>query len=438
MVVSDRRSRVLLTLSYWILSSGLTLYNKWLFNSWGFSFPILLIILTNTVNFILSWIWLQTTCWHSPLEVRRFRSFKHRVHRSQAFWRFMVPIGVLSGLEIALSNMSLMEISVSFHTMVQASKPAFVFFWSVLFRLQPLDRGLLAAVFLIVGGVMVVAVSKLEDSPGPEPDDSSARILGNSSTSQERNGLILMLVSAFLSGGRWATTELLLRDGALSALNFQSLPSEDEDDENTFIALQEADVPSYSTPEPSTSVPSNFRRQAPSLESIHLEDTPADQSEQNNSPAKNQGLPPIQLLHLISPVCIVCLLPLFLIFELPTIHDLLKTSVAWKLSTSLLIVTCSVIALCLIMVEFYFIKKMSSLTLSIVAIFKEIILVLISSMLFATKVSLLAGIGFLITLTGGFYYQFQRHNAKDPKEGVSTLNELSNAVELSDVQLAST
>jgi hypothetical protein len=50
--------------------------------------------------------------------------------------KYAIPIGVLTAVEVTASNLSLLTISVSFHTMVKSSVPLFVLVFSVMTGLQ--------------------------------------------------------------------------------------------------------------------------------------------------------------------------------------------------------------------------------------------------------------------------------------------------------------
>ena len=56
-------------------------------------------------------------------------------------------VGVSSGLEISMSNLSLLTLSVAFHTMAKSSAPAFVLLFALLFGLEKFKWRLVFNVF---------------------------------------------------------------------------------------------------------------------------------------------------------------------------------------------------------------------------------------------------------------------------------------------------
>ena len=123
---SSRLSRTALVVgalivAYWALSSGLTLYNKWLLSVHGFHFPFLLITSTYTM-------FTAFTCTLRGLCPPRISGLDQPIPPRRTFLRYFIPIGSLSAFEIAASNYSLLWITVSLHTVILASKPIFVLF----------------------------------------------------------------------------------------------------------------------------------------------------------------------------------------------------------------------------------------------------------------------------------------------------------------------
>lgn len=123
---------------WFIVSIFLTLYNKLSFTTMGMDFP------------------LTITCIHLvlrvPMAVVAMRYMG--VHRKSFSWRELRrsvgPVGVAMALDIGLSNMSFMFVSVTYYTIVKSSVPIWVLGFSVLLGLQRFTLSLGAVVICIV------------------------------------------------------------------------------------------------------------------------------------------------------------------------------------------------------------------------------------------------------------------------------------------------
>jgi len=102
-----------------------------------------------------------------------------------------VPTAVATGLDVGLSNLSLKTISLSFFTMCKSSSLIFVLLFAFLFRLEKFSIRLVAVIFLIFFGVLLMVATETHF------------ILG---------GFLLVLTASALGGFRWALTQLLLKD----------------------------------------------------------------------------------------------------------------------------------------------------------------------------------------------------------------------------------
>ena len=65
-------------------------------------------------------------------------------------------MGLLLAAEVGLNNLSLLTLSVAFHTMAKASTPAFVLLFSTIFGLERPNWKLAMSVVLVIGGIMVI------------------------------------------------------------------------------------------------------------------------------------------------------------------------------------------------------------------------------------------------------------------------------------------
>ena len=97
---------------YYVSSMGLILYNKWLFKKFGFAYPLSVTALHFTLCFLFACIWVRS-------REGRFCSIG-----SSMVVRRTVIIGVLTGIDVSLSNLSYLMVSIPFMEMVGASRPS--------------------------------------------------------------------------------------------------------------------------------------------------------------------------------------------------------------------------------------------------------------------------------------------------------------------------
>ena len=60
-----------------------------------------------------------------------------------------VPVGITTALDIAASNASYIYVSIPFYTIVKSSAVIFVLFFSILYKLQPMDTSLIFSAVII-------------------------------------------------------------------------------------------------------------------------------------------------------------------------------------------------------------------------------------------------------------------------------------------------
>ncbi|KOO26633.1 solute carrier family 35 member c2 [Chrysochromulina tobinii] len=171
----------------WYASSCAIIFtNKFLLTDREFKFPFTLAAITNAVVFLISWLSTRPSCWrpeplpwHTTLYV-------------------VAPIGLLTALDIGVSNWALVHLSVALHTIVRGTVPAFVLGFSLLLRLQEPS-------WLIVGSIFTVCVGIGFAAYGDVDCDAL--------------GLGLALLSCVFSGLRWAMTQVLVKARPIDAPN---------------------------------------------------------------------------------------------------------------------------------------------------------------------------------------------------------------------------
>lgn len=171
-------------LIWYTLSTCLTLYNKEMLGKKYFHFPAPLLM--NTIHFTMQAVFSKVIIF--------FRSRKSGNRDEKMSWRDysirVVPLGLATALDINLSNVSLVFITVTFATMCKSAGPIFLLLFAFAFRLEKPSFKLLGIMFVISVGVLL-SVAK--------------------ATEFNLWGFILIMLAAALSGFRWAATQILLQ-----------------------------------------------------------------------------------------------------------------------------------------------------------------------------------------------------------------------------------
>ncbi|ORX90031.1 TPT-domain-containing protein [Basidiobolus meristosporus CBS 931.73] len=177
-------------LTWYIFSTGISLYNKWMVDKSHFNFPYPLFITSmhQVMQFICSGLCLLI-----------FPSLRPTCHPSKKdYGTKIVPCGVATGLDIGLSNSSLKTITLSFYTMCKSSSLAFVLMFAFLFRLEKPTVKLIGIILIISIGVLLMVVSE---------------------TSFVLVGFIQVMTAALLGGLRWSLTQILLKKESMGLHN---------------------------------------------------------------------------------------------------------------------------------------------------------------------------------------------------------------------------
>jgi solute carrier family 35 protein C2 len=101
-----------------------------------------------------------------------------------------VPCGLVTSLDVGLSNLSLVTISITFYTMVKASTPVFVLAWAYAFGIERITVNLLVVVAIIAAGELLTVAGEVEFQMG---------------------GFVLCLCASVMSGARWTLVQLKLQ-----------------------------------------------------------------------------------------------------------------------------------------------------------------------------------------------------------------------------------
>ena len=107
---------------------SITFLNKWLLagerHGERFGFPFLLNTMNNLVVCLIAWVLTRVPSLRPPTLAPRLLA------------TVVGPIGLLTALDIGFSNLALMRLPVSLHTILRGTTPAFVLLFAIAFGLQ--------------------------------------------------------------------------------------------------------------------------------------------------------------------------------------------------------------------------------------------------------------------------------------------------------------
>lgn len=125
---------------------------------------------------------------------------------------------------------------------------------------------------------------------------------------------------------------------------------------------------------------------------------------------------PILTIFYISPCMVLVLFVFALIFEgLDEFLSLPMWELKGSFETVLLMVTPGILAFAMTLCEFQLLSVAQVLTLSIAGIFKELLTIMLGSMIFGDTLSLINCIGLIITFLDILWYNFYRYMERDQK-----------------------
>ncbi|ONM38181.1 putative sugar phosphate/phosphate translocator [Zea mays] len=183
---------------WYTLSTCLTLYNKEMLGKhmWKFPAPFLM----NTVHFTMQAVASRAIVW---FQQRGLEGGPNKMSWKDYCLR-VVPTALATALDINLSNISLVFITVTFATMCKSASPIFILLFAFMFRLEKPSFSLLGIMLVVSFGVLLTVAKETEFNLW---------------------GFIFIMLAAVMSGFRWSMTQILLQKeeyGKLSILAFYS------------------------------------------------------------------------------------------------------------------------------------------------------------------------------------------------------------------------
>ncbi|XP_008792324.2 probable sugar phosphate/phosphate translocator At1g06470 [Phoenix dactylifera] len=174
-------------LVWYTFSTCLTLYNKTLLGEHMGKFPAPLLM--NTVHFTMQAVLSKAILY--------FQSRGSESRGPAMTWRDyfirVVPTAIGTALDVNLSNISLVFISVTFATMCKSAAPIFLLLFAFAFRLESPSIKLLGIILIISIGVLLTVAKETEFNIW---------------------GFVFVMLAAVMSGFRWCMTQILLQKEA--------------------------------------------------------------------------------------------------------------------------------------------------------------------------------------------------------------------------------
>ncbi|OXU27569.1 hypothetical protein TSAR_011524 [Trichomalopsis sarcophagae] len=182
---------IILISIYFVLSIGLTFYQKWLYGDYKFNFPLFVVCCHLVMKFFLASL---------IRHIRKCCKTQQQICRlswQTAIWTIGPP-GIASGLDIGFSNWAMSLITMSLYTMTKSTTIIFILGFALLFKLEKKSWVLAGIVFMISGGLLMFTYE---------------------STQFNLLGFSLCLLASLTSGIRWTTAQLIMQKSKLGLKN---------------------------------------------------------------------------------------------------------------------------------------------------------------------------------------------------------------------------
>ena len=144
-------------------------------------------LLLTSIHFTLQWVFSTslTNLYPKTLGGDQIKNMSHR-----QFWGISIPCGGVTSSDIGLSNLAIARISLSFYTMVKASSPIFVVASAFLFGIERITWTLIIVVLIITFGEFLTVLGEIHF---------------------DLFGFVLCLAASVCSGMRWTLVQLKLK-----------------------------------------------------------------------------------------------------------------------------------------------------------------------------------------------------------------------------------
>jgi len=180
-----------LVLCWYSVSITLVLYNKWVLAQWrgnGLPFPLFYTMSHMALKGVFSSSYLLFTgrCCDGALPKPNRRVFMGAC-----------LVGVMTGLDVAASNLSFVFISVAFYTMLKSASLIFILVMATAVRVERCSLQIALTIIIICGGIFLASFGE---------------------ASFDMTGFALVALSELFAAIRWIATQVILQEGNLDAM----------------------------------------------------------------------------------------------------------------------------------------------------------------------------------------------------------------------------
>ena len=153
--------------------------SKHMMATFSFRFPFFLVLCTNSAVATIAWF------------ATRAQALRQPPIAHDTYWRTVVPLGIVSALDVGFSNWSLALLEVAFHVILKGATPLSVMLFGLCMGVKRVSSAVIVATLLLAGGLGLVASDRLALPERPL-------------------GILLAAVSVSFTGIRWVLTQLLV------------------------------------------------------------------------------------------------------------------------------------------------------------------------------------------------------------------------------------
>lgn len=373
-------------LLWYVFSMTISVYNRWMFSNdnLNFKFPVIITSVHQLILTILSIVTLiifpqfrlSNSSYRLPKEGEEAEKITYRMPIKEYITKIL-PCSIASAGDIGLGNTSFRFITLSLYTMVKTSSLIFVLLWGVFFKLEKFTLRIFSIVCIMTFGVAMMIFGQHDPNKPADvkPVDSEIKnkfiqfadkipelIKRGKSTNLIFVGVSLVLLSACMSGLRWALTQMMLK---------------------------------------------------------------------RNKRTKN----PILTMLYISPGMCISLFLVGLFVE--GVQEFFKSEI-WEIKgigmTMVIILIPGFLAFFMTIAEYVLLQYASLLTLSIAGIFKELLTIFVSWVIFGDELSFINIIGLVITFGDIIWYNIYRFEENAKKTEGEMDNEFVD-IEMNDINI---
>ncbi|EFC39088.1 predicted protein [Naegleria gruberi] len=301
-------------------------------------------------------------------------------------FKSLAPFGVLTGFDYACSTLGLKFITISLYTMLKSSVPVFVMIISFICKMEKVK-------FILIISIVLISIGVGMTSKGTIHFDII--------------GFVLVMVAVVFTALRLVIAQYVLQRSNTQII-YTRLSSAESLDSPTI------GNPSTPTAQPSTAAASIETGQT--FEYFYARDS----GEQFR--ASKVEISSVQIFFYTAPVIALTVLPIALILELNSIisvfsnlqqavdatHSIHMLRFLFILKFVAMVFVGSMLGIILNVSEFLLIKQTSSLTLTVLSIFKELLMIAIAVMIFGDHIGVLGYIGYGLCLIGLIIYKVHR------------------------------